>query len=162
MTFAQSIASGFRRYLDFKTRSSRSEYWWWTLFSMVASAVATICDEALFGGESNPLYTINALVLFIPGIAVAVRRLHDTDRSGWWFLLAFTVIGILLLFYWYVQPGTQGMNRYGYDPLRTMADPYSAGTDQVPTTSKQSESCLACGTKIAATDNFCPSCGLKI
>ena len=65
---------------------------------MVASAVATICDEALFGGESNPLYTINALVLFIPGIAVAVRRLHDTDRSGWWFLLAFTVIGILLLF----------------------------------------------------------------
>ena len=129
---------------------------------MVASAVATICDEALFGGESNPLYTINALVLFIPGIAVAVRRLHDTDRSGWWFLLAFTVIGILLLFYWYVQPGTQGMNRYGYDPLRTMADPYSAGTDQVPTTSKQSESCLACGTKIESTDNFCPSCGIKI
>ena len=129
---------------------------------MVASAVATICDEALFGGESNPLYTINALVLFVPGIAVAVRRLHDTDRSGWWFLLAFTVIGILLLFYWYVQPGTQGMNRYGYDPLRTMADPYSAGTDQVPTTSKQSESCLACGTKIESTDNFCPSCGIKI
>ena len=162
MTFGQSIASGFRRYLDFKTRSSRSEYWWWTLFSMVASAVATICDEALFGGGSNPLYTINALVLFIPGIAVAVRRLHDTDRSGWWFLLAFTVIGILLLFYWYVQPGTQGMNRYGYDPLRTMADPYPAGTDQVPTTSKQSESCLACGTKIESTDNFCPSCGMKI
>ena len=162
MTFAQSIASGFRRYLDFKTRSSRSEYWWWTLFSMVASAVATICDEALFGGESNPLYTINALVLFIPGIAVAVRRLHDTDRSGWWFLLAFTVIGILLLFYWYVQPGTQGTNRYRYDPWRTLADPYSAGTDQVPTTSKQSESCLACGTKIESTENFCPSCGRKI
>jgi len=129
---------------------------------MVASAVATICDEALLGGESNPLYTINALVLFIPGIAVAVRRLHDTDRSGWWFLLAFTVIGILLLLYWYVQPGTQGMNRYGYDPLRSMSDPYSVGTGQIPDTSKPAESCINCGTKITATDNFCPSCGIKI
>ena len=162
MPFAQSIASGFRRYIDFKTRSSSSEYWWWPLFSMVASAVATICDEALFGGESNPLYTLNALVLFIPVIAVAVSRLHDTDRSGWWFLLAFTVIGILLLIYWYVQPGTQGMNRYGYDPLRSMSDPYSVGTGQIPDTSRPAESCINCGTKIAATDNFCPSCGIKI
>jgi uncharacterized membrane protein YhaH (DUF805 family) len=162
MTFAQSIASGFRRYLDFKTRSSRSEYWWWTLFSMLTSAIATVCDEAFFGADSNPLYTLNALVLFIPGIAVAVRRLHDIDRSGWWFLLAFTVIGILLLLYWYIQPGTQGMNRYGHDPLKSMSGPYSAGTEQVPDISKRSESCMSCGTAIKATDNFCPSCGMKI
>ena len=162
MTFAQSITSGFRRYLDFKTRSSRSEYWWWTLFSMLTSAIATICDEAVFGSDSNPLYTLNALVLFIPGIAVAVRRLHDTDRSGWWFLLAFTVIGILLLLYWYVQPGTQGMNRYGHEPLKSPSGPYSVGAEQVPDISKRAESCTSCSTSIKATDNFCPSCGMKI
>ena len=129
---------------------------------MLTSAIATVCDEAFFGADSNPLYTLNALVLFIPGIAVAVRRLHDIDRSGWWFLLAFTVIGILLLLYWYIQPGTQGMNRYGHDPLRSMSDPYSVGTGQIPDTSKPAESCINCGTKITATDNFCPSCGIKI
>ena len=82
MTFTQAIASGFRRYFDFTTRSSRSEYWWWTLFSILASAVATIFDEVLFNGAPI-LDTLNAIVLFIPGVTVAVRRLHDTDRSGW-------------------------------------------------------------------------------
>ena len=52
MTFTQAIASGFRRYFDFTTRSSRSEYWWWTLFSILASAVATVFDEVLFDGAA--------------------------------------------------------------------------------------------------------------
>jgi len=104
MTFTQAISSGFRRYFDFRTRSSRSEYWWWTLFSILASVAATVFDEVLFGGTAV-LDTLNTIALFIPGLAVAVRRLHDIDRSGWWFLIAFTIIGILLLIYWYVQPG---------------------------------------------------------
>ena len=127
MTFTQAIASGFRRYLDFRTRSSRSEYWWWTLFSALTSVLPRVFAEVLFGGTAI-LNTLNAILLFIPGLSVAIRRLHDTDRSGWWLLIALGIIvisaliywaliliGILLLIYWYVQPGTAGSNRYGYN-----------------------------------------------
>ena len=161
MTFTQAIASGFRRYFDFTTRSSRSEYWWWTLFSILASAVATIFDEVLFNGAPI-LDTLNAIVLFIPGVTVAVRRLHDTDRSGWWFLIAFTIIGILLLIYWYVQPGTAGSNRYGYDPIRSNPSADTDGTYHVLRPSNKDEFCPNCGTPLGPGDNFCQACGIAI
>jgi uncharacterized membrane protein YhaH (DUF805 family) len=53
------------------------------------------------------------LATIIPGIAVTVRRLHDINKSGWWILIAFTVVGIIPLIYWYCQPGTPGKNQYG-------------------------------------------------
>ena len=55
--------------------------------------------------------------MLIPNISVAVRRLHDIDRTGWWFLIAFTIIGALVLFIWACMRGTPGPNRYGPDPL---------------------------------------------
>ena len=161
MTFTQAIASGFRRYFDFTTRSSRSEYWWWTLFSILASAVATVFDELLFDGAAI-LDALNTIVLFIPGVTVAVRRLHDTDRSGWWFLIAFTIIGILLLIYWYVQPGTTGSNRYGYDPLGLIPVTNIDETGHIYSTSNQTRFCPNCGITLEATDNFCHSCGISI
>ena len=120
MTFTQAVSSGLHRYLDFRTRSSRSEYWWWSVFSLLMG-LATSTFDLLIGVAI--LNGISSLVLFIPGVAVAVRRLHDINRSGWWFLIAFTVIGIVLLIYWYIQPGTRGANKYGADPLQSPTGP---------------------------------------
>ena len=121
MTFAQSVSSGFRRYFDFRSRSSRSEYWCWTLFAILVSVAASVLDALSFGG-APVLDTVSSVVLFIPGIAVAARRLHDINRSAWWILIAFTIIGILLLLYWYIQAGNPGPNDFGPDPLRPADD----------------------------------------
>ena len=58
-----------------------------------------------------------SLALLLPGVAVSVRRLHDLDRTGWWLLVVFTGIGIILLVIWDCMKGTNGPNRYGADPL---------------------------------------------
>jgi len=121
MTFQEAIASGLSRYIDFNTRSSRSEYWYWFLFVILVSIVAGVIDGLLFG--ATVLGGLVSLALIIPGIAVGVRRLHDIDRSGWWYLIVFVpLIGVLVLLYWFVQPGTSGDNEYGSDPLGTGAD----------------------------------------
>jgi uncharacterized membrane protein YhaH (DUF805 family) len=65
----------------------------------------------------SPINALVNLALILPSIAVGVRRLHDIDRTGWWLLLLFTIIGIILLIVWYCTKGTTGSNRYGPDPL---------------------------------------------
>ena len=65
----------------------------------------------------SPLGAVSTIVLFLPGLAVAARRLHDLDRSGWWLLIIFTGIGIILLLIWDCLKGTLGPNRFGSDPL---------------------------------------------
>ncbi len=65
----------------------------------------------------SPLNSLVSLALFLPGLAVSVRRLHDLDRTGWWLLLVFTVIGVILLLVWDCMKGTPGPNRFGPDPL---------------------------------------------
>jgi uncharacterized membrane protein YhaH (DUF805 family) len=118
MTFGQAISSGFQNYVNFSTRAPRSEFWFWTLFAVLASIAAGTIDRVLFPDVlTSPVHSIVGLVLFLPGIAVSIRRLHDLDRTGWWFLLAFTVIGIILLIIWNCMPGTPGRNRFGPDPL---------------------------------------------
>ena len=66
-------------------------------------------------GGISPLNTLYSLAVLIPGIALSVRRLHDVGKLGWWFLIALTIIGILLLIYWYVQPGQREENQFGPD-----------------------------------------------
>ncbi|MCH7737772.1 MAG: DUF805 domain-containing protein [Chloroflexi bacterium] len=161
MTFTQAIPSGFRRYFDFKTRSSRSEYWWWTLFSILVSVAASIVDALLFGGTAI-LDTVSTVCLFIPGIAVAARRLHDINRTGWWILIAFTIIGIFLLFYWYLQPGDRGANDYGNDPLRPPAEAGFEGTAGLYRSPDEFGFCATCGTALEEDANFCRSCGAAV
>jgi uncharacterized membrane protein YhaH (DUF805 family) len=115
MDFSQAIASGFQNYVNFSGRSPRSAYWYWTLFAVIVGIVTAIIDNVIGVGITN---TIASLALFLPGLAVSVRRLHDIDRTGWWVLIALTIIGIFLLIYWYCQPGTPGDNRYGPNPLK--------------------------------------------
>ncbi|MBI1205325.1 MAG: DUF805 domain-containing protein [Rhodopseudomonas sp.] len=114
MTFADAIKTGFNKYATFSGRAARSEFWFWTLFSILANLVASILDAVLGLGLID---LVVSLALLIPGLAVSVRRLHDLDRTGWWLLLIFTGIGIILLLIWDCMKGTAGPNRFGADPL---------------------------------------------
>ncbi len=123
MNFTQAITSDFKRYVDFKGRSARSEYWWWVLMVVIINVVFSLL-EMIVGGPMSSMYgivsglnTLVSLALFLPGLAVAIRRLHDTNRSGWWVLLALTIVGIIPLIIWYAARGTVGDNQYGADPL---------------------------------------------
>ena len=161
MNFTQAISSGFNRYFDFRTRSSRSEYWYWTLFSIVVSVAAAVLDALIFGGVAI-LDTISSFALLIPGIAVAARRLHDINRTAWWILIAFTIIGILLLLYWYIQPGNRGDNDYGPDPLRAPTGADFDGTTGLYDSDDGSGFCADCGTPLEQDANFCQSCGAAV
>lgn len=96
MTFTESIRTCFRKYADFKGRATRSEFWWWVLFNVIAAFVLGLISERL--------PQLLSLALLLPNIAVSARRLHDTDRSGWWQLVGFVpIIGWIVLVIWYVQ-----------------------------------------------------------
>jgi len=121
MNFFEAVSSGFRNYVNFSGRAVRSEYWYWTLFVTIVVVVFGVIDELLYpGAEMGAFSIVNMLVslaLILPGIAVSVRRLHDIDRTGWWLLLGFTIIGAFVLIYWACQRGTLGQNRFGPDPM---------------------------------------------
>jgi uncharacterized membrane protein YhaH (DUF805 family) len=125
MTFGEAVKSVLGKYATFTGRASRSEYWYFILFVVILDIVLNILDVGVLhtamitaaGTQVGILSGIAGLVLLLPSLGVAVRRLHDVGRSGWWLLLGLTVIGGLVLLYWYVQPGTSGQNDYGPDPL---------------------------------------------
>jgi uncharacterized membrane protein YhaH (DUF805 family) len=118
MNFTQAISSGFQNYVNFSGRAPRSEYWYWTLFATLVSIAASLVDHLIFPTmDFSPLHSLAGLALFLPGIAVSVRRLHDLDRTGWWLLIILTIIGGILLLVWFCMRGTVGPNRYGPDPL---------------------------------------------
>lgn len=116
MDFGEAIRSGFQNYATFRGRASRSEFWFWTLFAVLLTVAAGMVDAVLFPG-SNLAGLAVALLLFIPGLTIGVRRLHDLDRTGWWILIGFTGIGLILLIVWSCMQGTAGPNRFGPDPL---------------------------------------------
>lgn len=112
LTFGEAVKLAItQNYCNFNGRSSRSEYWWYVLFTTILSAILSL----IFGPDSIVI-TIVGLALFLPSLGLAVRRLHDVGRSGWWYLIALTGIGILLLIYWYVQPSQPTPNQYGPEP----------------------------------------------
>lgn len=105
MTFTESIQTCFSKYADFNGRASRPEMWWWVLFVFLASAAASIVGDAVS--------TLFSLGVFLPNIAVVARRLHDTDRSGWWQLLVLIpLVGLILVIYWCAQVSKEP-NRFG-------------------------------------------------
>jgi uncharacterized membrane protein YhaH (DUF805 family) len=107
-----------RRYFEVSGRSSRSEYWVFVLVYLILGIVAAVIDAALFSVSAlesvGILGALVTLVHFIPSITVGIRRLHDTDRSGWWLLLLFIpLIGVIWLIVLFCFEGTQGTNSYG-------------------------------------------------
>ncbi len=116
VSFTEAIKMALQQnYCNFSGRSSRSEYWWYCLFTFCLSFVLGI----IFGSNSvagEAVQGVVSLALLLPGLGLAVRRLHDTGRSGWWLLLCLTVIGAFVIIYWYCLDSQRGDNQYGPEP----------------------------------------------
>ena len=114
MDFISAIKSGFSNYANFSGRASRSEYWYFTLFSIIVNLGAGFIDQIL------GFYIVAGIVgiaLIIPGLSMSWRRLHDIDKSGALWFIWLSCVGIIVLFVWSVTKGTTGPNRFGPDPL---------------------------------------------
>tara|TARA_B100000945_G_C20120695_1_gene474680 strand:- start:266 stop:640 length:375 start_codon:yes stop_codon:yes gene_type:complete len=114
MTFTESISICIKKYFVFEGRASRSEYWW---FQLIVSPSYLISEIV----ESEISYFFLGITLFtlIPAISAGVRRLHDTNKSGFFILISFIpFIGGLVLLFFFITEGTKGKNRFGPDPLK--------------------------------------------
>lgn len=109
------------RYVQFSGRARRSEFWFWTLFVWVvfvvgfglAAAIGAVLGEFV-GGLLSIVVSLFALAILLPNLALAIRRLHDTGRSGWWLLVAFVpFVGSLVLLVFYILPGQPENNQFG-------------------------------------------------
>jgi|TARA_B110001469_G_C9588175_1_gene291818 uncharacterized membrane protein YhaH (DUF805 family) len=128
MNFVEATKCYFIKWIDFNTRISRSEFWWGNLGALIVSLLLGACVGFMVGVVGSMLgLDIDALLdlmmlpiqLFfsIAGISVIVRRLHDINKSGWWMLIVFTIVGIIVLLIWECQQGDEGENRFGPNPL---------------------------------------------
>ena len=116
MGFGEAVVTCFRKYIVFSGRAQRPEYWYWFLFEVLVSILAAIVDHAIFGTKIGLISTLTGVGLLLPSLAVAVRRLHDIDRSGWWILIGLVPLGgIIILLVFACLRGTPGTNRFGSD-----------------------------------------------
>ena len=146
MSFIDAVKSCFRKYISISGRAPRSEYWWFTLFLLLLGLVAMLLDTALFNSpafdETGPIENLANLATFIPSITVAVRRLHDINKSGFYifmplvgiavgFFAAFSLtssagviigfiiglVAILWFLWWMIKPSDPDPNRFGPNPF---------------------------------------------
>ena len=114
MGFTAAVSHVLSNYAGFSGRARRSEYWWFSLFGFLVGLVAAVLDGALSLGF---LYPLAVLALLLPSLAVGVRRLHDTGRSGWWMLLGLVpLVGAIVLLVFFVQDSDAGTNAHGPSP----------------------------------------------
>ena len=125
MSFSDAVTTVLtKKYADFSGRARRSEYWWFVLAEIIALSI--LYGLTRVSSIFLILYFIVALALIIPGLAVTVRRLHDTGKSGWFILLGLIpFVGGIIILIFTVQEGTPGDNQYGPNP-KAIAAPYGA------------------------------------
>lgn len=112
--FPESVVRCLRKYATFRGRATRAEYWWFSLFNTLLGMVVYAAVQHLMGTEAaDGAASIVQLALFLPMLAVGVRRLHDIDFRGWWMLLGLTGVGIIPLIIFFCLPGKQAPNRFG-------------------------------------------------
>ena len=112
----QWYLSVLKNYVGFSGRARRKEYWMFTLINAIVGAIINVI-QLILGLEHPYLSMLYLLATFLPVLALAIRRLHDTDRSGAWALLFIVpFIGWLVLLVFFCTEGTSGSNRYGNDP----------------------------------------------
>ena len=100
------------RYAQFTGRARRAEYWWFALASLIIGVVLSVLGAA--SSIFNIVYFIYALAVLVPSIAVGIRRLHDTDKSGWWLLIALVpFVGFIILIVFFAMDSTRGTNQWG-------------------------------------------------
>ena len=113
MSFPDAIKICMAKFIDFDGRATRPEFWYWQL-CMAIGGFTTAFIDGMMTGDTGVLYICFTLIMFLPNMAVTVRRLHDTGRTGWWFLLQITIIGIPILIYFACQRSDKHQNTYGY------------------------------------------------
>ena len=142
MGFTDAVKTCFLKYVTFLGRASRSEYWWFFLFCLICQIIASILDTLFFEAATaaaaeveslTPIGFVVSLVLLLPSLAAAWRRMHDTGRSGLFVLLPILVggaalvipnyvvalvliVSTLLLLFWLTRPSQPGTNDYGPNP----------------------------------------------
>lgn len=124
MNMTTAVKTVFSKFYTFTGRASRPEFWWYYLFIIILYIIAALIEgmvvHPLLGFEpyapeaGQPLQVILTIAIFLPTLAVAIRRLHDIDRSGWWYLVGLVpIIGTLALLWWFTRPSSEGPNRFG-------------------------------------------------
>jgi uncharacterized membrane protein YhaH (DUF805 family) len=134
MSFAEAVSSVLRQYAIFRGRARRAEYWWFVLFTALVSLAAGIIDAVLGTMAQSGVGLVGVIVslaLLLPSLAVTVRRLHDTDRSGWW-VLAFLipVAGFVLWLVFMLSDSIPQANRFGPSPKQFNVAPGPATPGQ--------------------------------
>ncbi|MDN4017295.1 DUF805 domain-containing protein [Zwartia panacis] len=116
MNFSTAVSTCLSKFATFSGRATRSEFWWFYLFTVLLGWGATIVGALVLDGGAF-LGNLVSLIFLIPTFAAGSRRLHDIGRSGWWQLLVITVIGVLLLIFWFASDSEKAANKYGeYTP----------------------------------------------
>jgi uncharacterized membrane protein YhaH (DUF805 family) len=126
MSFATAVKSFWSNYTNFKGRARRSEYWFIQLFLIATNIAVAVVDLALMNGDVERFIAnggggivglIWILATIVPALAVLIRRLHDTNRSGWWALIGLIpVAGAIVLLVFTVEDSNKGVNKYGASP----------------------------------------------
>ena len=117
MSFA--IDKAFRNYFNFSGRSNRSEFWYFFLFILIGNFLTHLIDTYIIGYHPDEMGIVSGIFFLataFPQLSLTFRRLHDTGKSGWWFLLSFTIIGLIPLLVWWCTTGDPKKNRYGNIP----------------------------------------------
>ena len=126
MSFGKAVSSCLAKFFTFAGRAPRSEYWFFYLFFVLCAIAGAVLDAVIGtatydeAGEYDGgiLVVVAVLGLFIPQLSVSIRRLHDIDRSGWWWWISLIpIVGGLVLLVWACMRGTEGNNRFGPNPL---------------------------------------------
>ena len=170
MSFTEAIKTCFKKYVDFSGRARRSEYWFWALFTALVGTVAAFID----GKDSNLVAGIVSLAFFLPNLSVAVRRMHDAGKSGWYLLMSLIpLVGWIFVLIKLVTDSVPGPNEYGENPKGQGApvyasEPYAAPAE--PDYSTQAQEAVFTDVKeeepisnsTATTTGFCPYCNTPI
>ena len=117
--FVDAVKSAFQNYANFKGRASRSEFWWFYLFYIIVAFVIGLLSGILGESIGNILLLIFVLAIIVPFIALTARRMHDSDKSGWFQLIPFYNLYLAII------KGTDGPNRFGPDPLGGTGDTFN-------------------------------------
>jgi uncharacterized membrane protein YhaH (DUF805 family) len=123
MILSEAVRMSLARFASCAGRARRSEYWYFTLFHALAIFFAGVVSYLVMlaiPALAIVLYSIVVFGMLLPHLAVTVRRLHDVNRTGWWYLFGLVpLLGTIVLFVWCCTDGTRGPNRFGADPKTT-------------------------------------------